>query len=63
MEAYRRVTGEREWKIKENFDPRGLSEKNWESFYDFFKLFIPELTKVGHRNILLDYRKEYKCRD
>lgn len=59
MEAYRRMLGVEDWRIKRDFNPNGMKMDSWCGMYDFFKIFFPTLSRTNLRSMLIKYRKEY----
>lgn len=64
MEAWLSTIGEPEFKIRRDFDPRGMSHENWRSIvYPVAKRWLKDLTVENHAEILNQHRKLYQERD
>lgn len=64
MEAYLSVIEEPEFKIKRDFDPRGMSHENWKKIvWPVTKLFIEDMTADNFREILEEHRNLWTKRD
>ncbi len=62
IEVRRKILNKKGHAVKCHFDPRGISDETWGSFYGEIKQFLPGLTKKNFAQMLADHRQKYEDR-